>query len=108
MADVAIIRRKENFEKFQTILENMDYSIYKKFNREFKSWYHETFSDDDKYTELVDTITFNDILDRIYCGSDIYKYLADDSIIRERFFNYISEQLNIDYEIIYDSWIFAN
>lgn len=41
-----------------------------------------------------------------YMG-EIFNQRADDSLLREWAFQYATENLNIDYDIIYDKWVSA-
>ena len=66
-----------------------------------------------KYSDDVDMFnlfknpdsTFEDLLNAIISGVDVYSLIPDDSIVRERLMGEISEFLNFDYDVVYNAWI---
>lgn len=70
-----------------------------------KDWYKETYPTDDLGDELVDGFTFYDLFQTLDARKDVYKYLADDSLVRERVFEKLAEIMDVDYDYIYDQWL---
>lgn len=82
----------------------------KRFNfEEFKigvrDWYMKTFPDDDLGNDINPKINFYELYQKLLQGIGVYKYLADDSIIRERCFVKLSELLRLDYDHVYNLWL---
>ena len=87
-------------------------------NKEIKDWYYNIFCDPTEFGEgaeieaelcanMNDTITFKEFLQGIAQGKDVYEMLnVGDSTVRERVFEGISTNLNIDYDILYYSWLY--
>lgn len=72
-----------------------------------KGWYLREYPEDDLGRELPPTRRFIDFVDALANGEDVYKLMgsADDSIIRERIFEKLSQILGVDYSAIYDAWL---
>lgn len=73
---------------------------------QIKDWYLVQFSSDELGTELRRWITFRNVLELLLKREweRIYDMIwVDDSVVRERIFEKLSEILDIDYDIIYDS-----
>ena len=52
------------------------------------------------------TATFAGLLNQLIVGGDVYEYLyVYDSIIRERLFERLAEELNVKYDYVYNLWI---
>ena len=52
------------------------------------------------------TATFDGLLNQIIIGGDVYEYLyVHDSIIRERLFEGLVEELKVNYEYVYNLWL---
>ena len=72
---------------------------------ELKKFYLENYPSDDLGTELSDTATFAGLLFELYKDGDIYEYIGvSDSLIRERLFEKLAEELQVDYQHIYNLW----
>ena len=72
---------------------------------EIQQWYLDTYSDDELGWEIDPYATFEDLLDALDDGKDIYNMCADDSVVRERVFEKLAEILKVDYDVIYDKWM---
>ena len=91
---------------FYKILEKISDSTYNYLcSTNVKSWYHSVYPSDNIYTDINPSSTLYDVVDRLYCKSDVYAYLADDSVVRERVFEHLSEVLNCEYDVIYYQWL---
>ena len=70
-----------------------------------KQWYLKTYPDDELGRELTDNaITSVDVYEMLKDGYDIYDDIlqVDDSLIRERVFEKVSDDLHIPYDDIYE------
>lgn len=61
---------------------------------------------DDLGKEINPNATFVGLLNTLYEGNDLYEYIGvGDSIIRERLFEELANQLNKPYDYVYDMWM---
>ena len=68
-----------------------------------KETYHKLFETDELWEELKDELTFEDLLNTLQKGEDVYDEIGiGDSIVRERLFNILLDILQKDYDIEYD------
>jgi len=75
-------------------------------SEKIKDWYIKTYPKDDLGEELNDDVTFNDLWNGIHKKEDVYEIMGvDDSIIRERLFEHLSEIKGVDYDYIYKKWL---
>ena len=71
-----------------------------------RQFYLETYPTDELGVELNETPTFAGLLNQLIVGGDVYEYLyVYDSIIRERLFERLAEELNVKYEYVYNLWL---
>ncbi len=75
-----------------------------------KEWYIKEFPDDTCGDDLLEEVTFKDVLNSLQNKEDIYKTLfrrseLGDSVIRELVFKKLSELINKDYNYIYNLWL---
>ena len=71
-----------------------------------KKFYLNTYPTDELGEELNENATFVGLLATLYDGGDVYDYIGvGDSIIRERLFEELANQLNKDYDYVYDLWL---
>ena len=71
-----------------------------------KEFYLENYPTDELGTELNETSTFSGLLNTLFNGDDVYDYFGvGDSLIRERLFTRLSEELETSYDYIYDLWL---
>ena len=69
-------------------------------------WYAERFPDDDLAGRINKQVTFQDVMDCIDYGADIYDLLETfDSTIRERLFAELSARTGIEYGKLYRKWL---
>ena len=72
---------------------------------EIKKFYLENYPTDDMGLELSETATFAGLLNELYQEGDIYEYIGvSDSLIRERLFEKLADQLQVDYQYVYNLW----
>ena len=75
-----------------------------------KEWYAKEFPDDVCGDDLLEEVTFEDVLNSLQNKEDIYKTLfrrseLGDSVVRELVFKKLSELMNKDYTYIYNLWL---
>jgi hypothetical protein len=71
-----------------------------------REYYLEAFPTDELGTELNETPTFAGLLNQLIVGGDIYQYIGVyDSIIRERLFERLAEELEVGYDYVYNLWM---
>ncbi len=71
-----------------------------------KEFYLETYPTDDLGLELNETPTFPGLLNQLIVGGDVYNYIGvGDSIIRERLFEKLAEDLEVSYDYVYNLWL---
>ena len=75
-------------------------------NKNIKNWYMAAFPSDDLGAEINENATFNDIIHALLAHKDVYTVFGvGDSLVRERIFEELAGLLNVDYDVIYDSWL---
>ena len=71
-----------------------------------KEYYLTTFPSDELGLELNETPTFPGLLNQLIVGGDVYRYIGvGDSIIRERLFERLAQELEVSYEYVYNLWL---
>jgi hypothetical protein len=71
-----------------------------------REYYLTKYPTDELGVELNQTPTFAGLLNQLIVGGDVYRYIGvADSIIRERLFEGLAEELNVKYDYVYDLWI---
>ncbi len=71
-----------------------------------KKWYLRSYPTDDLGEELNDTATFKDLWDALNEKKDVYEIIGvDDSIVRERLFEYLSLIYEVDYSYVLNKWL---
>ena len=71
-----------------------------------REFYLETYPTDDLGLELRATPTFAGLLNQLIVGGDVYQYIGvGDSLIRERLFERLAEELNVKYDYVYNLWL---
>jgi len=71
-----------------------------------REFYLETYPTDDLGLELNPTPTFAGLLNQLIVGGDVYRYIGvGDSVIRERLFERLAEELNVKYDYVYNLWL---
>jgi len=71
-----------------------------------REFYVKNYPSDDMGDGINPTATFAGLLNQLIIGGDVYEYLnVYDSIIRERLFEGLAEELNVKYEYVYNLWL---
>jgi hypothetical protein len=71
-----------------------------------REFYVKNYPTDDMGDGINPTATFAGLLNQLIVGGDVYEYLyVYDSIIRERLFEKLAEELNVKYEYVYNLWL---
>lgn len=94
----------------------MEYSSYVSFvirvkqlkykDMNIREFYLENYPTDELGLELNETPTFAGLLNQLIVGGDVYRYIGvGDSIVRERLFERLAEELNTTYDYVYNLWL---
>jgi hypothetical protein len=71
-----------------------------------REFYVKNYPSDELGVELNETPTFAGLLNQLIVGGDVYRYIGvADSIVRERLFERLAEELNVKYEYVYNLWL---
>lgn len=71
-----------------------------------REYYVNKYPTDELGVELNETPTFAGLLNQLIVGGDVYRYIGvADSIVRERLFERLAEELEVSYDYVYDLWI---
>ena len=93
---------------FDKRVQQMNMAEEVDIHQNIRDWYIKAFPTDELGPQIKD-ITFSDLVDSMNCGEDVYKTLGvNDSIVRERIFDRIATTLEVDYEVIYQKWLYGN
>jgi len=70
-----------------------------------KNFYLENFPTDELGNEIKENVTFAGLLDALHTKGDVYEYVGVwDSLIRERLFYKLAEELNTSCGYVLDLW----
>jgi hypothetical protein len=71
-----------------------------------REFYVNNYPTDDLGIGINPKATFAGLLNQLIVGGDVYEYLyVYDSIIRERLFERLAEELEVSYEYVYKLWL---
>ena len=71
-----------------------------------REFYVKNYSTDDLGAGINPTATFPGLLNQLIVSGDVYAYLyVYDSIVRERLFEKLAEELEVSYEYVYNLWL---
>jgi len=71
-----------------------------------KEFYLNNYPTDELGIELNENVTFSGLLNELFQSGDIYRYLnVWDSLVRERLFTKLSEELQSSYDYVYNLWL---
>ena len=71
-----------------------------------RQYYLEAFPTDELGIEINENVTFAGLLNQLIVNGDVYRYIGVfDSIVRERLFERLAEELEVSYEYVYQLWI---
>lgn len=73
-----------------------------------KEFYTSNFPTDELGNEIDTNATFKGLFHILDTYEDVYKYIGvADSLIRERIFEKLANELGVDYKEIYNQWLMA-
>ena len=73
-----------------------------------KEWYLEKYNTDDMGAEINENITFTELYVILITKNNFYEAVGSgDSVIRERIFEKLSQELDVEYGVIYNMWLSA-
>ena len=71
-----------------------------------REFYLANYPSDDLGIGINPTATFAGLLNKLIVNADVYDYLyVYDSIVRERCFERLAEELEVSYEYVYNLWL---
>lgn len=71
-----------------------------------KEFYLNEYPTDELGVELNENATFVGLLNCLYEGNDVYDYIGEgDSLIRERLFEKLAQDLGSSYDYVYNLWL---
>lgn len=71
-----------------------------------KEFYLSNYPTDELGVELNETPTLAGLLNQLIVGGDVYRYIGvGDSVIRERLFERLAEELEVSYDYVYNLWL---
>lgn len=75
-----------------------------------RNWYLENYPTDDMGIEINESITFTELGLVLMTRNNFYEAVGNgiDSIIRERIFEKLSQELSVEYSLIYNMWLSAD
>jgi hypothetical protein len=75
-------------------------------NMTIREFYLEAYPTDELGLELNETPTFPGLLNKLITDADVYRYIGvSDSLVRERLFEKLAEELEVSYDYVYDLWL---
>lgn len=71
-----------------------------------REYYLEAYPTDELGVELNETPTFPGLLNQLIVDGDIYRYIGvGDSLVRERLFEKLADELKVSYDYVYNLWL---
>ena len=71
-----------------------------------REFYLENYPTDELGVEVNDGLTFSGLLNVLFTDGNVYEYIGVcDSIVRERLFERLAEELGTPYDYVYDLWL---
>ena len=71
-----------------------------------REFYVKNYPTDNMGDGINPKATFAGLLNQLIVGGDVYEYLfVYDSIIRERLFEKLADELEVSYEYVYNLWL---
>ena len=93
---------------FDKRVQQMYMSADVDIHENIRDWYVEAFPTDELGPKICD-ITFSELVESMNRGEDVYQTLGvGDSIVRERVFDRIATTLQVDYDVVYNKWLYGN
>ena len=71
-----------------------------------REFYLENYPSDELGVEVNDDLTFSGLLNVLFTDGNVYEYIGvADSVIRERLFERLAEELGTPYDYVYNLWL---
>ena len=71
-----------------------------------REFYLEKYPTDELGVEVNDGVTFSGLLNVLFTDGNVYEYIGvGDSLVRERLFERLAEELGTPYDYVYDLWL---
>jgi len=71
-----------------------------------KEFYLKTYPADEMGEDINEKATFVGLVTELFAMNDVYDYIGvGDSLVRERLFEELANQLNKPYDFVYDMWM---
>jgi len=71
-----------------------------------REYYLEAYPTDELGVELNETPTFPGLLNQLIVDGDIYRYIGvGDSLVRERLFEKLADELKVSYDYVNNLWL---
>ena len=71
-----------------------------------KEYYQNVYPMDELGVEINSEANFVGLMDELHIGGDVYEYIGvHDSIVRERLFEHLAQELNESYDYVYNLWL---
>ena len=71
-----------------------------------REFYLENYPTDDMGVEIDENVTFTGLLNELFTDGNVYEYIGvADSVIRERLFERLAEELGTPYDYVYNLWL---
>ena len=71
-----------------------------------REYYLENYPTDELGVSLNVTPTLAGLLNQLIVGGDVYRYIGvSDSLVRERLFEKLAEELETSYDYVYNLWL---
>lgn len=71
-----------------------------------REFYLENYPTDDMGVEINENGTFTGLLNELFTDGNVYEYIGvADSVIRERLFERLAEELGTPYDYVYNLWL---
>lgn len=75
-------------------------------HNDIREWYQATYPDDEMGKELVPNTDWRTLWIALINEQEIYDILGvEDSVVRERVFSELADTLNVDYDVVYNTWL---
>lgn len=79
-------------------------------DRNIKNWYAKEFKSDKVGADCIkDNVSFRDLVKNfmVYTGDEAVMLIFEgyDSIVRERIFDELSKILDVEYDVVYNTWL---
>ena len=71
-----------------------------------REFYLENYPTDELGVEVNDGVTFSGLLNVLFTDGNVYEYIGvGDSLVRERLFAKLAEELGTPYDYVYNLWL---